>query len=73
MAGTCCDMGQVAQQAAVGVVSGAISGLAGPEAGYLVHAAVGAAAGAVQQVGQNLVSGKPLGDGVLMAADEIEG
>jgi hypothetical protein len=67
VAATCCDMGQVAQQAVVGAMSGAISGLAGPEAGYLVHVAVGAAAGAVQQVGLNLVTGKPLGDGVLMA------
>jgi RHS repeat-associated protein len=65
------NWGEVGTQAAVGAVSGAIAGLAGPEAGPLgglaAHALIGAASGAAGQLVNNAMTGKPLGDGVLMA------
>ncbi|HVU67577.1 MAG TPA: RHS repeat-associated core domain-containing protein, partial [Ktedonobacteraceae bacterium] len=68
VSGSCCNWGEVGKQAAVCAVSGAISGLAGPEAGLAVHAAIGAASGAAGQMVSNLIDHKPIGDGVLEAA-----
>lgn len=62
------DWGQVGKEAAVGAVAGAVSGLAGPEAGPLVRAAVDTGASVASQVASNALDGKPLGDGVGMAA-----
>jgi hypothetical protein len=70
-AGHCCDVKAVVTEAAVGGVSGAITGVLGPAGGavstILIHAAVGAAVGAGGQLVTNAVEGKPLGDGVLFA------
>jgi RHS repeat-associated protein len=62
------NWGEVGKQAAIGAVTGAISGLAGPEAGMVVRGAVDTAASVGGQVISNAIEGKPLGDGVGQAA-----
>ena len=62
------DWGQVGKEAAVGAVSGAISGLAGPEAGWATRAAIDTAASVGEQVASNALSHKPLASSVGMAA-----
>jgi len=76
ISGSCCDWKQVAVDTAAGAVSGAVTATLGPiGAGVggaivtgVVHVGVGAALGAGTQLASNIVEGKPLGDGVLLAA-----
>jgi large repetitive protein len=62
------DWGAVGKQAAVGAVSGAVSWLAGPEAGLVARGAIDTLASVGGQVASNALEGKPLGDGVGEAA-----
>jgi hypothetical protein len=62
------NWGEVGKQAAIGAVAGAISGLAGPEAGMVARGAIDSVASVGGQVISNAIEGKPLGDGVAQAA-----
>lgn len=65
------SLGEVAQAAVVG----AVSGLVGPEAGPLVKVAVGALASGAGQMAGNAMSGKPLlaGVGTAVAVGALTG
>lgn len=66
--GSCCDWKQVATDTAVGAVSGAVTATLGPVGGVVTTAIVHTAVGAGGQLVTNAIMGKPLGDGVGMAA-----